>query len=104
MFNMIYKTGLILIMAISITAVGSSITAAQQSANNVNQYFYDITTLIAESHYSENIIEQCILDAEENGYTLRIELFEGYAMAELDYLYEIRLLGVSEQKTKCMIL
>lgn len=105
--DMIYKVALTIILVIFLTATGSSIVAVQQDLNNTNSYFDDVTTVIAESNYASEVIDECIAEAKQNGYTLRVNVIQGeksdmmrYAEAELDYQYSIHLLGVSETKTK----
>ena len=111
MMDMIYKAALVVITMVLLVASGTSIAATQQDLNNVNSYFDDVTTAIAESHYSADVINECIEEAAENGYVLRVEVIEGdepgqllYARAEMDYQYQIRLFGVSETKTKHKII
>ncbi len=105
--DMIYKVALTIIMVLFLTATGSSIVAVQQELNNTNSYFDDVTTVIAESNYASEVIEACIAEAAQNGYTLRVNVIQGeksdmmrYAEAQMDYPYRINLLGVSETKTK----
>ena len=107
MIDMIYKVTLTIILVVFLTATGSSIAAVQQDLNNTNSYFDDITTVIAESNYASEVINECITEAAQNGYTLRVNVIHGsesgmmrYAEAEMDYKYNINLLGVSETKTK----
>lgn len=108
---MIYKAALTAIMIVFLVATGSSIATTQQELNNVNSYFDDVTTTIAESHYSQAVINECIEEAKENGYELRVDVIEGsepgqllYAKAEMEYKYQIGLFGVSETKTKHKII
>lgn len=114
MMDMIYKAILTIIMVVFVAATGSSIATTQQTLNNVNSYFDDVTTTIAESHYSEQVINDCIAEAATNGYTLTVNVIEDtsangpgkmlYAKAEMQYKYQINILGVSETKTKHKII
>lgn len=107
MIDMIYKAALTIIMVIFLAVSGTSIASAQQDLNNANSYFDDVTTTIAESNYAPSVINECITEAAENGYVLRVDVIEGtqtgvmrYAEAEMDYEYRINIFGVSETKTK----
>ena len=111
MMDMIYKAVLTVILFVLLVAGGSSIATTQQELNNANSYFDDVTTTIAESHYADEVINDCIEEAKDNGYVLRVEVIRGtkpgqllYAKAEMDYKYQIKLLGVSETKTRHKII
>lgn len=106
----ILKSVMAMILVIIIVASGAGITAANNESIAAADYLEEIAKVITESNYSEAVIDECIQEAEQNGYILQIELIgskepgmKRYAQVTLEYGYELKFLGVSDRKIKKII-
>lgn len=109
--DIIYKLVITVLLVVSVAISGSSIVAAEMDVNSANNYFDDLASVISESNYNQNVIDDCVAEASANGYTLTVNIIGSpstgtkmYAEMELEYKYEIPLFGVSEVKTKHKII
>lgn len=94
-----------------LVAGGIAITMGNSDVTTANNYFEELTQIIIESHYSEEVIERCIDEAAANGYTLIVTVEGGtqpgerkYAEAVFKYNYNIPMIGIQSEKTKRKIL
>lgn len=102
-----YKV-LVSFLAILILIVGGfALTNGISKEIEINNYFETISQTIAESDYNSDVIELCIEDAKENGFTLEVEIYDGgmygsmkYAQVKLSYKSAITLFGVSFDRVK----
>lgn len=98
-------------MIVLLAITGTSVVTAEQDVLIAIKYFDDVSTVIYESNYNPNVISDCITEAEEDGYVLRVNVIgsdkpglQRYAEVELDYYYQIPLLGIKELKTRSKII
>ncbi len=103
----IWKTVLTFAVIILIASMGVSIISANVDITAAGNYMQQVSVVIGESDYSEEIISQCVREAEQNGYVLEVEVYDSpvyaehkYALVRLKYLYRIPLLGVRQWKVK----
>lgn len=106
----VFKVVLTVLLSIAVVLSGTSLVAANVDVVVANNYFDDVATVISESNYSESVIQDCIDDATENGYTLTVNVIgstepgmKRYAELTFEYYYQIALFGVKDLKTKTKI-
>lgn len=99
------------IVIIGIAATGIGITMGNADVTTANNYFQEISNIIIESNYSDSVIQECIDEAAENGYDLRVTVHgtstpgtKKYAEAVFEYTYKIPIINVEDSKTKRKIL
>lgn len=107
----IWKMVLAFLAVIMIAATGIAITMGNSDVTTAGNYFEEVCGVIAESNYSALVIQECIAEAAENGYTLTVEIHginkpgtRKYAEAVFSYSYEIPILQVSDKKVKRKII
>lgn len=105
--EMIYKTMLLVLLTIFLVAGGFAVSNACVDVINANNYFEEVSQVIAESNYNANIIDFCCQEASENGYGLVVNVSGNtrpgvlhYAKATFTYKYEMEIFGVSIEKKK----
>ncbi len=105
--DIIYKVLIGILSAIILGTGGFSIIVSLSTEISVNNYFEAVTQTIVESDYNENVIENCISEAEGYGYELTVDVHGGdtygvkkYAEVRLSYTSKIKLFGVSLDKVK----
>ena len=103
----ILKSVMAMILVIVIIASGAGITAANNESIAAADYLEEVAKVISESNYSQIVIQECIQEAESNGYVLAIELIgsqepglKRYAQVTLEYSYRLNFLGVADKKIK----
>lgn len=109
--DQIYKVVLTLLMTVALVLSGASLVTANVDVVTANNYFDDLATVIQESNYNANVIQDCIDEAEANGYTLTVNVIgsaepgmKRYAEVEFGYTYSMPVFGVNEPKTKMKII
>lgn len=107
----IFKTALAVFVIVAIAIGGTSIATVEQDVAIAVDYFDDMADLIAESNYSQTVINECIAEATANGYILKVDVIgstqpgmKRYAKAEFTYYYKIPLFGINEAKVKHKII
>ncbi len=109
--EMLYKLLLLGVLTIFLISGGFAVSNTCIDIVSANNYFEEVSKVIKESHYNENVIEACCEEASKNGYELSV-IVEGnhrpgilnYAKVTFTYKYEIKLFGVSVEKQKEKIL
>lgn len=109
--EMIYKMMLLVVLVIFLVSSGFAVTNTCTDIISANNYFEEVSKVILESNYNENVINQCCKEALKNGYQLDV-LVEGstkpgvlnYAKLVFHYKYEMKMFGVSIEKQKEKIL
>lgn len=105
--EMIYKTMILVVLVIFLVSSGFAVSNTCIDIVRANNYFEEISKVILESNYNENVINTCCEEALKNGYKLSV-LVEGnnrpgvlnYAKLVFTYKYEIKMFGVSIEKQK----
>ena len=107
----IFKVALAVFVIVAIAIGGTSIATVEQDVSLAIDYFDDVADVIAESNYSQTVIDKCVAEATANGYTLTVDIIgspqpgmKRYAKAEFQYHYKIPLFGVDEVKTQHKII
>ena len=109
--EMIYKTMLMVLLAIFLVAGGFAVSNACVDVVSANNYFEQVSQVIAESNYNQEVIDACCEEATDNGYQLEVHVSGNtrpgvlhYAKATFTYKYEMKIFGVSVEKKKEKIL
>lgn len=101
----IWKIVITFVVILLITITGVSITAVNAETAAAGDYLESTAAVIRESNYSGAVIDQCIGEAEENGYLLEVEVYREpvgvcYARLCLHYRYQLAVFQVSEWKKR----
>lgn len=103
----IWKTILTFAVIIVISALGITITLVNVDATVAGDYMEEVALVIRESHYNQQVIQECKKEAQENGYILEVDVYEsaehagaGYARLCLRYRYRIPILQITDWKQK----
>lgn len=103
----IWKTVLTFAVIILITVLGITITAVNVDVTAAGGYLEEVSVVIRESNYNEEVIDQCVAEASSNGYILEVEVYESleyaksrYARVRLSYPYRLPVLNISDRKIK----
>lgn len=105
----VFETILDFVLLIICTISLICIIGANNNAIAANDYLMNAEAIISASNINQNVINDCIADAQNNGYTLDVTTYnEGhyssrYATLKLTYDYEIPLLKVASTHTKVKI-
>ena len=107
----ILKSVIAVFMIIIIAASGTGMVVANNESTAAGEYLEEVALVISESNYSDAIIQECIAEADQNGYTLTVDMagssepgMRRYAEVTLEYSYEMKLFGVSDTKVKKKII
>lgn len=107
----IWKTILGFLIAVVIIVCSIGIIKANNDAVAANDYLGELATTIAESYFSQSVINECVAEATSNGYKLEVLLYgndepggKKAAKLELTYNYEIAVIGVLSEHTKQKII
>lgn len=105
--DVIWKIFLTIFVGIFLLSGCTSIILANAQGVEANNYFEEVSRVIAESNYSQDVIDTCIDEATSNGYQLEVFVESsgipgGPICAKLifKYDYEMKLFGYSQQKVK----
>ena len=103
----IWKVVLSFAVIILITAVGITITSVNADVTAAGDYMEELSAVIRESNYNENVIRECQQEAAEHGYELEVEVYRNedragncYAKMSMRYPYRLPLFGIEIQKSK----
>ena len=106
-----FKTFVGVLAAIVIIGSGLGVITGFSKAVAADNYMESVSKVIVESNYSETVIDQCKLDAAENGYVLEVNVehaakagVKSYAEIELTYYFEIRLFNIRQEKIQKKII
>ena len=72
-----FKAFIGVLAAVVIIGSGIGITTGFSQMVEADNYMESVSKVIVESNYSEAVINRCIQEAAENGYTLEYDLFSG---------------------------
>lgn len=105
--DIIWKIFLTIFIGIFLLASCTSIILGNAESMEANNYFEEVSRVIAESNYSQDVIDSCITEATSNGYELEVTVEKatkpgGPVCAKLvfKYDYEMKLFGFSQEKVK----
>lgn len=106
----VFKGFLTVIIAVIIAGSGLAVTAGFAAASASNDYIESVSKIIVESNYNETVIASCMKEAKDNDHELTVTVLGGtkpgskrYARIELKYNFEIRLLGIKQEKERLKI-
>lgn len=90
---------------------GAAVIMGNTDETAANQYLDSTAKVITESNYNTTVIEECIEQAADNGYTLTVDVYgsaspgkKQYAKLELTYTYSLKLFGFEKEKIISKIL
>lgn len=105
--DIIWKIFLTIIFGVFLLSGCTSIITGNAQSVEANNYFEEVSKVIAESNYSQEVIDSCEAEAASNGYELEVIVESsarpgGPKCAKLifKYDYEMKLFGFSQQKVK----
>lgn len=103
----ILKSVIAIFLIIIIAASGVGVVSANNESIAAGEYLEEVAIVISESNYSTSVIQECIEEAVQNGYTLTVDMtgagepgMKRYAEVTLAYSYDMKLFGVSDAKVK----
>lgn len=105
----VFETILDFVLLIVCTISLICIIGANNNAIVANDYLMNAEAIISASNINQNTINDCIADAQAQGYTLEADVYNQsnyssrYAVLTLTYDYEIPLLGIDSTHTKVKI-
>lgn len=106
-----FKTFVAILASIVIMGSGLGVTTGFSQAVASDNYMESVSKVIVESNYNTNVINQCIQDATDNGYTLEVTVqnaskagVKSYAEIKLTYYFEIKLFNIKQQKVQTKII
>lgn len=109
--EIIYKVLISLLCIMLIVSSGLALSLSSAMEIETNNYFENISQTVAESNYSQSVIDRLIAHASETGHTLSIVVhgenragLSRYAEITLRYTYKIPLFGISIDKVKQKVL
>lgn len=100
-----FKAFVAILSALFIVVSGFSIIVGFGDAVAAYNYVGEVSNLIVESYYNEQIIAECVADALEKGYELTVSV-EGeeqpgcarYMRIEFKYDFSLKLFGYTQEK------
>ena len=106
-----FKAFIGVLAAVVIIGSGIGITTGFSQMVEADNYMESVSKVIMESNYSEAVINRCIQEAAENGYTLEVNVMwaskagvKSYAEITFTYYFEIKLFGIKQQKVQKKII
>lgn len=105
--DIVFKAFVGILAAVVIIGSGLGVTTGFSQTVAADNYMESVSKIIVESNYSPSVINSCIQEAAENGYTLSVDVYKAvkagvrsYAEIELTYYFEIKLFGLKQQKVQ----
>lgn len=97
----IFASLFILIVTVALCA---GIISADLTVMEARDSYYSCVNELKESNFADSVALSCITNANNNGYSLFIEVLEDLdgdrsATVTLKYVYKIPVLGVTQEKT-----
>jgi len=109
--DIVFKAFTGVLAAVVIVGSGVGVTTGFSRAVAADNYMEAVSKVIVESNYNQNVIDECMQEAKENGYTLEVDVQRAsragvkyYAEIKLIYFFEIKLFGLKQQKVKMKII
>lgn len=109
--DIVYKAFIGVMASIVIVGSGLGVITGFSQSVAADNYMEAVSKIIVESNYNETVINQCVQEASENGYILKIEVqdavkegVKSYAKIQLTYNFEIKLFHIKQQKIQTKIL
>lgn len=109
--DIVYKVTVAVLCAVILAAGGYALLMSHSEDIAVNNYFESVTQTIIESDYSDDVIRACMDEAKTHGFDLTVDVhgnqvhgINKYAEITMKYTSEIKLFGVSVEKTKQKII
>lgn len=103
--DMVFKAFVGILAAVVIIGSGLGVVSAFSQTIAADNYLETVAKVIVESNYSEDIIDDCIDEAAQNGYSLEVDVIrsakagmKSYATVEMTYYFEIPLFGIRQEK------
>ena len=103
--DIIFKTFVGVLVAVMITSTGLAVITGFSKSVAANNYMESVSKVIVESNYAPNVINACIMEATDNGYSLDVKVERArkagvkvYAEIALSYCFEIKLLGIKQNR------
>lgn len=103
----VWKVILSFAVILMITGVGIMITGVNADVAAAGDYMEELSALIRESYYNDEIIRQCKDEAEKNGYFLEVQVYQDqttiglkYARIRLRYPYRLPIFQTVVWKVK----
>lgn len=105
-----FKTFVAILASVVIIGSGLGVITGFSKTVAADNYMEAVSKVIVESNYNTNVINQCIQDAADNGYTLEVTVknaskagVKSYAEIKLTYYFEIKLFNIKQQKIQTKI-
>lgn len=110
-FDIVFKAFVGVLVAIVIIGSGIGVTTAFSQNVAADNYMEAVSKVIVESNYNRNVIEDCIREAKNNGYSLDVHVqpaskagVKHYAQIRFTYYFEIPLFGLKQEKVQIKII
>lgn len=109
--DIIYKSLITMLSILLLLSTGLSLTLSIADEIELNHYFSSIGKTLVDSHYSEQIADLLIEEAEEKGYVLTIDIYGStvpgsykYAEITLSYHFHLDMFHITLPRTKRKII
>lgn len=105
--DIIYKVLITILSIIILFSTGLSLTLCIADEIETNQYFASVTETLADSNYSQEVIELLIEEAAQKNYQLSVQIYGStlpgtykYAQVTLSYEFRLDMFGIALNRTK----
>lgn len=109
--DIFYKVLLSIVSIFLVAASGFAFSFSNSAELETNNYFEVVSKMVIESNYNQEVIDEMIDDAAEKGHSLTITVYGTnvpgamkYADIKLTYVYDVKLFGITIDKTKQKVL
>lgn len=109
--DMVFKAFVGMLAAVVIIGSGLGVVGGFSQAVAADNYMETVSKVIIESNYSEDVINNCMDEAAQNGYALQVDVVrsvkagvKSYATVRLSYYFEIPLFGIRQEKIQIKLI
>ena len=108
--DMVFKAFVGMMVAVVMIGSGLGVMNGFSQIVGADNYLENVSKVIVESNYNQEVINSCKAQAAENGYNLQVEVATAikagvryYATIQLTYYFEIPLFGIKQEKVRMKI-
>lgn len=106
-----FKAFIGVLAAVVMIGSGIGVTTGFSQMVEADNYMESVSKVILESNYNSDVINHCIQEASDNGYSLEVDVMQAskagvksYAELTFTYYFEIKLFGIKQQKIQTKII
>lgn len=109
--DMVFKAFVGILAAVVIIGSGLGVVSGFSQAVAADNYLETVSKVIVQSNYNAEVVQECIEEASQNGYILKVDVIRSvkagvrnYATVQLTYYFEIPLFGIRQEKIQLKII